>query len=95
MTYEYPSGVNNTVDLLLWMNNVVDWFGLGLLIMIFSIAFLSTLRYGGKRAFAVASWLSLITCFLMFPLGIISLREVIFAIVGVSVSVIWLWLSSD
>jgi len=96
LTYAYPIEVNKFSDLFVWANTVTDGlFGIGLLLLLFLIIFISTIQFESKKAFAISSWLTWLFCSLFWALGVVSGREFFICATFVGISVVWLFLSKE
>jgi len=96
MTYPYPENITKFSDLMVWSNSVVDgWFGIGTLLLLFAVVFISTIQFGAKKAFAISSWVSFLLGIMYFAIGVITGREMVFLIAMIGLSVVWLFMSKE
>ncbi|MHA1225340.1 MAG: hypothetical protein ACTSPV_01190 [Candidatus Hodarchaeales archaeon] len=93
MAFAYPpdnmTGIMSFID---YVNSFTDGFlGLGFLIIIFFVSFLSTKTYTYERAFAFASFLTMISALLLRFIGLINNTILSVAVIGLVISIIFLW----
>lgn len=89
MAYYYPlENISNPLQFLLYVNKLVNYmFGPAIVGAFFVIMFLSMKRYESEKAFASASFLSAILCYLFFLIGLTSVEHVMITGIAVIVSV--------
>lgn len=93
MTYYYPQP-NSTgiMDILLYSNSVTnDWFGVVVVFMVFVVGFISQKHYGTERAVASASFLTAISSYLLFAMGLVGSHIILIPTIMTVVSVFFLW----
>ena len=64
--------------------------GVGLLIMVYSISFLSTMRMGTDTAFAFSSFMGFMTAFFLLFIGFISMGVFVFSSIMLFASAVFL-----
>ena len=71
--FPYPSANNQSiVDLMQWSNGVSEGaFGIMILIMIFTISFLSLKDYPSERIFPASSFITAMSSYFLYVLGVI------------------------
>jgi len=67
-----------------------SWFFLLILLAMFIIVFISLKAYSSSRAFAGASWLTMILSIILRTVGFIDNKWMYLSIILVGISVIWL-----
>lgn len=96
MTYAYPENISKFSDIIVWASTVTgNWFGIGTLLLLFGIVFISTVQFGAKKAFALSSWLTLFLSFGWFILGVASGRDVFIVLVFVAIAMVSLYMDKD
>ena len=90
-------GFNNTADLLRYPREVIaaeagaDMFGAVLLMTIWTVSFLSALRYGPLRGFAFASFITSISALLFYMMDLISDLAMGIPVVMVLISIVMMY----
>ena len=64
--------------------------GIGLLVMVYSISFLSTMRMGTDTSFAFASFMGFLTSFFLLYIGFINMGVFVFASLMLFVSMVFM-----
>lgn len=90
MAAPYPNpNVTGYVELLQYTNTVTNnLFGLGLLLMIFIVSFLSLKIYTTERAFATASFITAMSSYFLAILGLIATIIVVVPTIMALISII-------
>lgn len=87
MYYEMPA-ITSPIDLLTWANTVTNhYFGPCVCLALFAVIFLALKRYDTEKAFASASFITAIVCFLMYIINLTTIHQVVVAGIAVLVSV--------
>jgi len=93
-TVDYPgNNMTSIVDLIDYVNNItggIGLFGIGMLIIIFFVSFLSTKAYTFSRAFGFASFLTMISGIFLRFLGLINDAVFFITVVLFVISLIFL-----
>ncbi len=93
--YEYPTNITNINDLFVYVNTITSGWAMTIFIfVIFCVAFFSLKVYSTARAFAGASFITLIATIFSRILGLVSDRILIASIVLVVVAMIWLFVEN-
>ena len=89
--YEYPTNISNLTDLVTYTSNATQgWFGSLIAFAIFCVTFFSLKQYQTSRAFAGASFITLITIIIFRIINLVGDLILITAIMLVIIAVIWL-----
>ena len=94
MTYQYPSNVTTFAGYGVWANSVTEgYFGLGILLMIFFVSFISLIMLRGiepKRAFAGGSFFTMVLAIVFRVMNILSDTFMFACIILCAVSLFWI-----
>ena len=95
-----PENVSGIVDLLRHAANLIDvsspiqgLFGLGILIVIAVVAFITAKAFSSEKAFAFSGFLTLLSAILLRFMGFISDGIMYGVVIAFTAIVIWLWSS--
>lgn len=92
--YPSPTTIKNLTALAQYDNVVTEgWFGAGLVLVIFIVAFLSLKTYATHKALAAATVLTMIIAIIFFIIGLVSTQILLATIILMIVSVVWLWIA--
>ena len=90
-TYPLPTNVTRIENLLSYTNGITDsFFGPIMLIVIFIISFVSMKYYRTNLAFAGASFVTTISSYLFFVLGLVSETTIMLTTLMLVIAVVYL-----
>lgn len=82
MAYTYPTTMTGIYGLATWVNTVTGgWFWSLILLALFAILFFSFKSYQTSRAFAGASFITMVVGILMGAIGLIPVKIIILCII--------------
>jgi len=84
----YPlQNITNPIEFLQWTNQLTGYyFGPMVVLGFFFVTFISLKKYESEKAFATASFLSAILCFLLFLINLTSVHHLMITSIMVLVS---------
>jgi hypothetical protein len=95
-----PENITGIADLLNHAANLVNtnstiggFFGVGLLIAIAVVSFMTAKTFSSEKAFAFSGFLTLLSAILLRFIGLISDGIMYFVVIAFAAIVIWLWSS--
>ncbi len=92
INYSYPNNITGFMDFLNYTNNMTSGFlGIGILIIVFFVSFLSTKSYTYERAFAFASFLTMISALLLRFIGFIDNSVFSISVIILVIAIFFLW----
>lgn len=87
-----PGNLTGPTDLFIYVNSITcGYFGLVILFCIFSISFMTQIRFGFTKAFVTASFITSTVTAIMLPLGMVSSSYVILPVVLLGISALILY----
>jgi hypothetical protein len=97
---DVPSNITGITDLIAHASNLVNtnstiggFFGVGILIAIAVVSFISAKTFSSEKAFSFSGFLTLLSAIILRFMGLISDGIMYFVVIAFTGIVIWLWSS--
>jgi hypothetical protein len=96
MAFEYPGGMTSVIDLIKYADGLLGgFFGVGLLIVIGVVAFISSKSYSSEKALGFAGFLTLLSAIILRFMVLIDDIVLYFVVVMFVGIIIWMSVSRN